>query len=671
MENKMEFPNLFSPIKINRLEIKNRIVMTAMHLGYTPEGFVTDRLVNFYSARASGGAGLIIVGGCAIDQVGSMPDMIFIDHDRYIPGLKRLTDSVKACGAHIAAQLYQAGRYIHSSAKGGRNAVSASAVRSKFTGEIPRALEPDEIPDVQDRFAEAAVRAKESGFDAVEILGSAGYLISQFLSPITNLRDDKYGGTFENRMRFGLETAEKVRRAVGRDYAVIIRLAGNDFMEGSNTNTEARIFASELEKTGIDLFDITGGWHETRVPQLTMAVPHGNYVYLAQGIKSSVSVPVLSSNRINDPRTGEKVLRDGSVDLVTMARALIADPELPNKAMNGRTNTIYHCVACNQGCFDMIFMGNPVTCMVNPRAGIEQETGIAPALKRKKVLVTGGGPAGMKAACTAAERGHHVILAERTGQLGGQLLLNREIPGRAEMVSAAKDLGNNLNSLKVEILFEKEVDAAFVKELSPDAVILATGARPVMPDIEGLDNDRVIMAWDLLSGKGRVGKRVVIVGGNAVGLETAVYLADIGTISPETLHFLAINRAETWDTLENLINKGIKDVTVVEMLTKCGKDIGVSTRWTIMDELKRLGVRIIAGARALAVTEEGLKIEKGGKTDIIPADSIVIAAGAGSENSLEQVLKGLVSEIHVIGDAAGPKKALDAIRDGFMAGLKI
>lgn len=667
----MEFPNLFSPITINTLELRNRIVMTAMHLGYTPEGFVTDRLVDFYRERAMGGVGLIIVGGCPIDDNSSMIGMISMDHDRYIPRLKILTRAVKSEGAKIAAQLYQAGRYVHSSAIGGRKAISASAVRSKFTGETPRALSLEEIPIIQDRFAEAAIRAKESGFDAVEILGSAGYLISQFLSPITNRRNDKYGGTFENRMRFGLEIAEKVRKAVGKDYTVIIRLAGNDFMEGGNTNQEARIFASELEKKGTDLFDITGGWHETRVPQLTMAVPHANYVYLAQGIRSAVSVPVLSSNRINDPCIGEQILRNGSADLVTMARALIADPDMPNKTKNGKNNTVYHCIGCNQGCFDMIFMGNPVTCTVNPRAGIEKDTEIIPAVKKKTVLVIGGGPAGMKAACTAAERGHRVILADENKQLGGQLLLNRVIPGRGEMVTIAEDLIKNLTFLHVDILHEKKVDGAFVKELSPDAIIIATGAVPIIPDIERITDKRVISAWDLLSGRGKIGKRVVVVGGNAVGLEIAIYLANIGTISPETLHFLAINKAETWDTLEALIKKGIKEVTVVEMLTKYGRDIGVSTRWTVLDEVKRLGVRIIAGARAIAVRQEGLEIEKGEKRKIIPADTIVIAAGVKPENHLEEELKGLAKDIYVIGDAAEPRKAIDAIREGFMAGLKI
>jgi len=354
-----------------------------------------------------------------------------------------------------------------------------------------------------------------------------------------------------------------------------------------------------------------------------------------------------------------------------MARALIADPEMPKKAMIGKKNTIYHCIACNQGCFDMIFTGNSVTCTVNPRAGIEKETEIVMAVNRKKVLVIGGGPAGMKAACTAAERGHKVVLAEKNDRLGGQLLLNREIPGRSEIVTAAEDLTNNLNELKVEILLEKRVDAAFVRDLAPDAVIIATGSVPALPDINGITDKRVVTAWDILSGKGSPGKRIVIAGGNAVGLETALFLANIGTISPDTLHFLAVNRAETWDTLETLINKGIKEVTVVEILTKYGTDIGPSTRWTILDELKRRGVRIIPGARAVAVKAEGLEIEKEGKREIIPADTIVMATGAKPESSLEKELKGFVKEIYVTGDAAGPRKAIDAIREGFMAGLRV
>ncbi|MGD8985497.1 MAG: FAD-dependent oxidoreductase [Desulfobacteraceae bacterium] len=667
----MEFPHLFSPIKINSVELKNRVVLTAMHLGYTPEGRVTERLTDFYTVRARGGVGLIIVGGCRIDEYAGAGSMLRIDEDRFIPGLRTLVDAVKAEGSTIAAQLYQAGRYAHSSMLGGKKPISASPIRSKLTGESPRALELDEVPTLQDKFAEAAQRARDSGFDAVEILGSAGYLISQFLSPLTNKREDKYGGSFENRMRFGLEVTQKVRKAVGPAYPIIMRLAGNEFMKGGNTNEEARAFASELEKVGVDLFDVTGGWHETRVPQLTMFVPRKGYVYLARGIKSAVSVPVLSSNRINDPHVAEEILRNGQADLVTMARGLLADPDLLAKARRDRSDQIYHCVACNQGCFDAVFQNRPVTCLVNPRAGKEAETEIVPAAHVKKVLVIGGGPAGMKAACTAAERGHQVTLAERDNELGGQLLLNRNIPGRKEMVTAAKDLINNLRALKVNTLLGKQVDQGLVKKMNPDVVILATGASPILPNIPGIETEGVVTAWDVLSGKVHVGENVVIVGGNAVGLETALYLADQGTLPPEVLHFLVANRAESWETLEVLVNRGDKHVTVVEMMKRVGEDIGSSTRWTVMMELRRLGVTILTGATAVGIRPEGVEIEKGQKRDLLPADSVVIAAGAEPENLLVDKMVDLVPEIYTIGDAKAPRNALEAIKEGFLTGLRI
>lgn len=667
----MAYPYLFSPIQINGMKVRNRIVMTAMHLGYTPEGEVTDRLVHFYSLRANGGAGLIIVGGCPIDEYGGMSNMISIREDRFIPGLRRLTDTVRAGGARIAAQLYQAGRYTHSAMIGGRKPFSASAVRSKLTGETPRALDIEEIPGVQKKFGEAAGRAKEAGFDAVEILGSAGYLISQFLSPLTNKREDAYGGPLDNRMRFGVEVVHKVREAVGPDYPILMRLAGNDFMEGGCTNREARIFASTLEEAGVDMFNVTGGWHETRVPQLTMNVPRAAYVYLAHGIKSSVSSPVLASNRINDPELAEEILRNGEADMVTMARGLLADPDLPRKAQMGKAHRIYHCIACNQGCFDNIFSLKPAGCLVNPAAGSEEEGPVEPAVRSKHVLVIGGGVGGMKAACVAAERGHKVSLVEKAERLGGQVLLNRRIPGREEMATAAEDLVRNLKAMGVEISLEKEADLPFVKDFQPDAIVLATGARPAVPEIPGVDQAHVVQAWDVLAGRAGVGGKVVVVGGNAVGLETALYLARIGTLSPEVLHFLIVNHAESMETLMELLHKGDKEVTVVEMLKKAGKDIGFSTRWTIMAELRRLGVTIMTGTKAMAVKEDGLEVEREEGSGFLPADSIVLAAGSVPENGLLQQLQGLAPEIFVVGDAKEPRKALEAIREGFEAGMKI
>ena len=668
---KMEFPHLFSPIAIQNMELKNRIVMTAMHLGYTPQGEVTDQLVNFYAERAKGGVGLAIVGGCPIDEFGGMVGMISLYDDRFIPGLKRLTDAVKNHGAKIAAQLYQAGRYTHSAMIGGQKPISASAVRSRLTGETPRALSLEEIPGVQDKFAESAVRSREAGFDAVEILGSAGYLISQFLSPITNLREDEYGGSFENRMRFGIETISKVRKALGPDYPILLRIAGNDFMEGSNTNHEAKIFSAEAEKAGIDLFNVTGGWHETRVPQLTMGVPRKAYVYLARGIRSAVSKPVISSNRINDPRDAEEVLRSGGADLVTVARGLLADPDFPNKARSGKSRLIYHCVACNQGCFDSIFQGRPATCTVNPRAGREAELQIKPAPKSRKIIVVGGGPAGMTLACTAKDRGHHVVLMEKTDRLGGQILLNHLIPGRGELETTAIDLIHNLQDKGVEMVLEKTATPAIIRQMAPDVLVVAAGAQPAKPKIKGVNGANVIQAWELLEKNAETGENVVILGGNAVGLETALFLANQGTLSPEVLHFLMVNRAETPETLTKLLDRGSKQVTVVEMTKKAGADVGLTTKWTLIGELKRLGVKIITQTEAVGITPKGLQVKDEQGPGFIAADTVVLAAGSKSENELVDGIGDLVPEIHVIGDAKKPRNVLAAIREGFQLGLTL
>jgi len=398
----MEFPLLFSPIKVNGMELKNRIVMTGVGLGYITEGEVSDRLIDFYTIRARGGVGLIILGAAKIDEYSGWVEQLSVEDDRFIPGLARLAKAVQSEGARVVAQINHMGRFVHSSQIGGRTAVSASPVASPYTGETPRALELEEIPEVQDKYAEAAVRIKKAGFDGIEFL--ACYLVSQFLSPLTNQRTDAYGGSLENRMRFGVEVAEKIRKAVGPDFPFQVRFSGSEFIEGGSPLTEGCVFAAELEKAGADLINLTGGPHETQVPQITMNVPHGTYVYLAQNIKSVVSVPVMTSNRINDPAIAEQIIRDGQADLVAMARGLVVDPEMPNKARTGKAHLIYHCLACNQGCMDNLFRNQPVTCLINPRASMEREREPVPAAEPKKILVIGGGPGGMKAACTAAER---------------------------------------------------------------------------------------------------------------------------------------------------------------------------------------------------------------------------------------------------------------------------
>jgi 2,4-dienoyl-CoA reductase (NADPH2) len=664
------FRRLFSPLVVGRMELPNRIVMPAIHLSYTPRGFVTDRLVEFYAERAAGGAGLFIVGGCPVDEFGGGPYMLGISRDEFVPGLRRLTEAVHDQGVRVAAQLYHAGRYSLSRDIG-HQPLAPSAVTSSLTKETPLEMSGEDITRTVRSFADAARRASEAGFDAVEISASAGYLISQFLSPLTNLRQDQYGGSFDNRVRLPLEVVGAVRAAVGPDYPIIVRVAGNDFVPGSNTNQEARLLARELENAGVDAIDVTGGWHETRVPQITMVVPRGAFSYLARGVKEVVTIPVISSNRYSDPVLAERMLRDGAADLIAMGRPLIADPDLPRKARHGRTDEINSCVACNQGCFDSIFAGHPVACLVNPRAGREHSHQLQPAATRKRVTVIGGGPAGMQAAITTAARGHQVTLLEKSARLGGQLNLASAAPGREELGIIILSLRSQMERGGVEVKLGHDTGAEDVLLSNPDAVVVATGAEPMMTELPGAAALHVVQAWDVLANAVDVGDRVVVLGGGATGCMVALYLAQLGTIDASTLRFLAQNRAESWETLEALIDKGIKDVTLVEQQSKFGLDIGLTTRWTVLQDLRRSGVKMVEGAVAERITPQGLLVSVNGEKSLVDADTVVLAVGVSPINNIYHALKGHVAELYVVGDAREPRRAFDAMQEGFETGLII
>ncbi|MHB8156354.1 MAG: oxidoreductase [Desulfocucumaceae bacterium] len=661
---------LFTPIKIGSMELKNRISMPAIHHNYTPDGFVNDRLIKYYETRAKGGAGLIIVGGCTIDLLGMGPLMIGLHDDKYIEGLKALTSAVKNAGARIAAQLYQAGRYTHSFIIG-QQAIAPSPIASRLTREVPREMTPEDIKMVIDSFGDAALRARKAGFDAVEVIASAGYLICQFLSPITNQRSDEYGGSWENRCRFGVEVINKVREKVGSDFTIMVRLSGNDFMPGSNTNREAALFAAELEKAGVDCFNVTGGWHETRVPQITGDLPRGGFAYLAQGVKAAVKVPVIASNRINDPLVAEQILRNGQADLVNVGRPLIADPEFPNKAKSGKLKSIRKCMACNQGCMDMVFSAQAVHCAVNPMAGREYEISVVPAPASRKVLVVGGGPAGMEAALTAASRGHGVTLWEAGKKLGGQLFYAASPPGKSEFLTLAEYYENELPAAGVKIELGRKAAVDDVIKQNADVVIVATGARPSAAPFTVVAGDKLVTALDVLDGTAVLGNNVVVIGGGAVGCETAIAIAEMGTLSAENLKFLMENEAETYESLVRLLNRGTKGVTLVELFKGIGRDIGISTRWVVMKNIKRLGINVIDQAKVKEVNSLGVVIERDGQESVIPADSVVLAVGSSSVNELAGQLQGKISELHVIGDASKPRKVTEAVREGFELAIKI
>ncbi len=663
---------LLDPITIGKVAIRNRIVMPAMHLNYTPECEVTDQLVDFYEERARGGAGLIVIGGCRIDEYSGAHGLIGLDDDRYVPGLKRLSDAVHKHGARISAQLYHAGRYVHSFLIGGRQALAPSAVTSRFTREEPREMTRQEIAETVENYARAALRAQKAGFDGVEILCNTGYLLNQFLSAITNKRKDEYGGDISGRMRFPLEVVEAVTAAVDTGFMVQMRLGGSDFMPDGNTLYETRIFAGELDKRGIDAFSITGGWHETRVPQLPMEVPRGCYVYLARAVKEVVNKPVIACNRINDPSLAEQVLREGSADMVGLARGLIADPELPLKLSQARSGEVMPCIGCNQGCFDHIFALEPVACMVNPRAGREgQVPSSMSAGKSKKVLVVGGGPAGLSAAATAAGFGHEVALYEKSGVLGGQLNLAGALDERKEFLALKDALIHKARLAGVKMHVGTQADEDLIEQYNPDAVILASGGAPLTPAIPGIDGAQVVQAWDVLSGRVDVGQNVVIIGGGAVGIETGVYIAKIGTLDAHSLQFLFLNQAEDIDTLRKLCTRGSKKVTLIEMLPRLGKDIGMSTRWVEMQMLELYGVQSMTDSIVTGITPEGVVVDRQGSLEHISCDTVVVAVGTASSNSLEHVLLGRAGQVLVVGDARKPRKAYEAIREGFEAAISL
>ena len=505
----------------------------------------------------------------------------------------------------------------------------------------------------------------------MEVLSGTGYLISEFLSPLTNLRTDEYGGSYENRMRFGLAVMQRIKAVTGSDYPLIVRMNGNDFMPGGQGRKELAVYAQALADAGVDALCINVGWHEARVPQITTSVPRGVFGYLAKGIKNLVKIPVIASHRINDPATAREMIADGMCDMVAMGRPLIADPYLPEKASTGRESEIIHCIACAQGCFDHLFKLKQVECLCNPKAGHEKECRLHASDAPSKVMVVGGGPAGMSAALAAAECGHEVVIYEKENRLGGQLYLASAPPGRAEFAELAKDLATQVAVQKIRVVLNAAVDEKVLDDENPGKVLLSTGAKPITPPIPGVDLAHVVQSWDVLQNRVSTGRRVVVIGGGAVGVETALFLGEKGTLSGEAVKFLLVNKAETPEDLYELATQGTKDVVLIEMIKKVGKDIGLTTRWGMLQDMSRIGVKTNVSTKALEITAEGVTVEMDGQTDTLPADTVVLAVGSESYNPLQEMVKKKGIPCQVVGDAQKIALAFDAVHNGFAAGRNI
>jgi len=671
-ERKMEIRKLFEPITINQVEIKNRIVMPAMALNYTNDYSLTERFKAFYRERAHGGVGLMTIGPLAVDRVGSMPGLLSIFRDEDIGPIKSLVEELhRETDVKLGTQLFHQGR-VSLSFLYGETPIGPSAVPSKLTRVTPREMTREDIEAVLVAFGQAARRAREAGFDYIEVVGCTSYLIAQFLSPLSNRRTDEYGGSPENRMRFGLEVMARMREAVGDGAAVGMRIAGNDFMDGGNTNIEAARFAVELEKAGADAINVVAGWHESNVPMLTTIVPNGAFTYLARGIKEKVAVPVFASNRLGNPYQAERALRSGASDMICWARPLIADPELPSKIKESRWDEIIYCISCNQACFDAIFGGEPVGCILNPRAGRENDLTIKKSHRPKRIFVAGGGPAGMEFALTAAQRGHEVSLYEKEDQLGGQVNLAKASPGKRELQCLIDSMAGRMKHFGVQVKLGTILTPDRVQAESPDALVVTTGARPLPIDVPGVSKSHVVNAWDVLSEKVfDIGKNVVIVGGSATGCETALFIAEMGILDWETFAFLMYHAAEEENFAKKLLHNPGKNITVIDMVDRLAENVGRSVRWSLLKSLRLKGVHLRSQTKLVEITDDAVIVQIGDKFETIPADTVVLAVGAMPVNDLASQTHGSVGQVITIGDAGSPGKITEAVHQGFEEALKV
>lgn len=674
----VKYRRLFTPIVINGMELKNRIVMPAMHHLYTENGFCTKRFSEYYWKRAEGGAGLLIVGSCRFDEYGAKNNSMSLASDDTIPGWKAFTDGVHARGAKVAVQLYHAGRYVpQRDVPCGEPALSPSAVYCPYTRETPPEMTVEQIHAVTAAWARGAQRARSAGFDAVEIIASAGYLIPQFLSPVTNRRTDAYGGSWENRCRFPLEVIRAVRQAVGPDYPILMRICGNDFIPGSNTNEEWAAFAPLAQEAGVDLLNVTVGWHESRVPQITGEVSWGGLTYTGKAIRDAVTIPVAIGGRVNRADTAEKVLALGYGDLITMGRALLADPDLPNKALAEEEDTIRPCMGCNQGCLANTFFDRPITCLVNPLCGREEEISLPACSAPMRILVVGGGPAGCEAAFRLAQRGHAVTLWEKSGQLGGQLALAARMIARGDFRKLIHYYEKNLPRMGVQVELGREGTLDAIRDGGFASVLVATGGVPnetALPTEPGCVP--VMTAGQVIRGEAFPGKRVVVIGGSYIGCETARLLAREGSLSPAQLFHLSANHAESPQRLETLLNTSARQVTLIEKGPKIGFGYESGTGWPALGDLTRLGVTMLKNATVTSIAAGCIRCQVRDKdggvtTRTIECDTVVAASGVHPDSALADALNAAGIPARAIGNAYKLGRAISAIRAGAEAGCTL
>ncbi|MEU2130667.1 NADPH-dependent 2,4-dienoyl-CoA reductase [Streptomyces sp. NPDC018352] len=661
------YPNLLSPLDLGFTTLPNRVLMGSMHIGLEEAERGFERMAAFYAERARGGVGLMVTGGIAPNARGcSFPGGAKMTTGAEAEQHALVTSAVHAAGGRIAMQILHFGRYAHHP-----DLVAPSAIQAPISAFTPHALDDDEVEQTIEDFVRAAELARRAGYDGVEIMGSEGYLINEFIASATNHRTDRWGGSYENRIRFPVEIVRRVRERVGSDFILIYRLSMLDLVPGGSSLEEVVRLGREIEAAGATIINTGIGWHEARIPTIATSVPRGAYTWVTEKVRGAVSVPLVTSNRINTPEVAEEVLASGRADMVSMARPFLADPDFVAKAAADRADAINTCIGCNQACLDHIFSGKVTSCLVNPRACHETELTLSPTRTVKRVAVVGAGPAGLACAVSASERGHEVTLFDAAEEVGGQLNVARKVPGKEEFDETLRYFRTRLREEKVELRLGTRVTADALGGF--DEVVLATGVTPRSPGIPSQDHPSVVGYLDVLRDGAPVGDRVAIIGAGGIGFDVAEFVTDSGDAAssdPEVFF-------RQWGVDTEYRERGglraperaktPRTVHLIQRRTgKVGAGLGKTTGWIHRTELRHRGVTTIAGAAYDRIDDEGLHLTVGGEQHLLPVDTIVLCAGQEPRRDLYEELLAAGRSTHLIGgaDVAAELDAKRAIRQG-------
>jgi len=683
--NEPRYPHLLRPLDLGHITLKNRVLMGSMHTGLEEEVGPLKKMAAFFAERAEGGVGLIVTGGIAPNREGWVKPLAAKLSNKYEMLKHRyVADAVHEAGGRIAMQILHAGRYSYSPL-----AVGPSMQRSPISPFPARGLTKRGVRRTIKDFVKSAVLAQQAGYDGVEVMGSEGYLINQFIAAATNHRSDEYGGSYENRIRFPVEIVRQMRAAVGTDFVIIFRLSMLDLVKGGSTWEEIVVLAKRLEEVGVSIINTGIGWHEARVPTIATMVPRGAFTWVTRRMKDEVSVPLVTTNRINMPDVAEQVLAQGDADMVSMARPLLADGFWVNKVAEGREDDINTCIGCNQACLDHVFKNVRASCLVNPRACYETEMVMTPVKRRRRIAVVGAGPAGLAFSTTAAERGHDVVLFEKADHIGGQFNLAKRVPGKEEFYETLRYFKKQLENTGVDVRLST---TATLDELADDfdTVVLATGVKPRELNLPGIDHPMVKSYVEVLQGAD-IGERVAIIGAGGIGFDVAEFLAHDGDHAPAQADAAPEGQPldeflDEWGVDPDYTNPGglksaapstsARDITLCQRSDgKMGGKLGKTTGWIHRASLKKRKVQMLTGVSYEKIDDAGLHVRLGdeGRTELIDVDNVVVCAGQVSDKSLLAPLEAKGIDTVVIGgaDLAAELDAKRAIDQGTRLALSM